>query len=41
MSPADDECGPSDAQLADDMAARAQLLRDANINPAQALPPIT
>lgn len=37
MSPADDECGPSDAQLADDMAARAQRLRDANINPRTGL----
>lgn len=37
MSSADDECGPSDAQLADDMAARAQRLRDANINPRTGL----
>ncbi len=33
MSPAHEACGPSDAQLADDMAARAQRLREANINP--------
>lgn len=37
MSPADDECGPSEAQLADDMAARAQRLREANINPRTGL----
>ncbi|CAN5446841.1 hypothetical protein BH10PSE11_BH10PSE11_17230 [soil metagenome] len=37
MSPADAACGPSDAQLADDMAARAKRLRDANINPRTGL----
>lgn len=37
MSPGDDEYDPSDARLANDAAARAQLLRDANINPRTGL----